>query len=209
MVEEGMEAHTPKVKQAYIAGAGVSGGLLAGAAIVFISLVGLVSSTVWPESDHRLSPMNAVLDPVRGPESREIPAAAPPAPAPAPPPAASVSPPATPASAASPKTNAGKSADQRGGARKSGSTGDTKVTTAPPATVASTPDSSNPSRSGETGSSGGTARSGHDSGSGGSVKRATGKSSVTKQGKGKRSAGARGRGSNGHGQARGLDKHRP
>src|SRR5512134_2059142 len=114
-----MEAHTPKVKQAYIAGAGVSGALLAGAAIVFISLVGLVSSTVWPESDDRVSPMNAVLDPARGPESQEVPATAPPAAAPSPPAAAPAS--TAPASAApapaAPKSNAGTTAGKRGDGR--------------------------------------------------------------------------------------------
>jgi len=59
-----MEAHASKVRRTYIAGAGVSGLLLAGAAIVFISLVGLVSFATWPEADDQLAPLSSALESV-------------------------------------------------------------------------------------------------------------------------------------------------
>ena len=41
----------PKTPESFIVGIGASGALLAGAAIVFVTLVGLVSFNVWPSSD--------------------------------------------------------------------------------------------------------------------------------------------------------------
>ena len=51
-----------RIKRSYIAGAGVSGALLAGAAIVFISLVGLVSFQLWPQSRDGADALVAELD---------------------------------------------------------------------------------------------------------------------------------------------------
>jgi hypothetical protein len=60
-----MEAHASKVRKTYIAGAGVSGALLAGAAILFISLIGLVSFWAWPQASDRVEPLNVELAPAR------------------------------------------------------------------------------------------------------------------------------------------------
>jgi hypothetical protein len=48
VVQEGKTHTGAKTTQSYIAGIGVSGALLAGAAVTLISLVGLVSFRVWP-----------------------------------------------------------------------------------------------------------------------------------------------------------------
>src|SRR3954453_22975729 len=45
------EAHVAnKTQESFIVGVGASGGLLAGAAIVFVTLIGVVSFNVWPSA---------------------------------------------------------------------------------------------------------------------------------------------------------------
>ncbi len=78
---------TPRIKQSYIAEAGVSGGLLAAAAIAFISLVGVVSLALWPHSGGGAdSATPPILTPIGSGETPAGPAPAlvPPAPTTAP-----------------------------------------------------------------------------------------------------------------------------
>lgn len=185
-----MEAHVPKAERAYIAGAGASGAVLAGAAIVFISVVGLVSSTEWPDSDHRIEPVNSSLDPALGQGALGVPAASPVA-APAPAPAVAAS--SSPAGAAS----ADRREDKRRGDRKGEGNRGSNVAIVPPAAASPVgAGTSNPGRSRDQGGTNATARRDESSGS-------SGGSSVTRRRSEKGSSGTRGSGSRRNGRGKG------
>jgi hypothetical protein len=70
-VREGDETHGDATAKSYVAGIGASGALLAGAVILFISLVGFASFEVWPGSGGgNASPATVELAPAK-PESSD------------------------------------------------------------------------------------------------------------------------------------------
>ncbi|HET8592858.1 MAG TPA: hypothetical protein VFL56_04275 [Solirubrobacterales bacterium] len=186
-----MEAHVPKAERAYIVGAGASGVVLAGAAIVFISVVGLVSSTEWPDSDHRIEPVNSSLDPALSQRPLGVPAASPVA---APARAPAVAAPASPVGEAS--------ADRREEKRRNGSKGEgnrgSNVATVPPAAASPVgAGTSNPGRSRDQGGTNATARSGDESPG------SSGGSSATRRRSDTGSSSTRGSGSRRNGRGKG------
>jgi hypothetical protein len=202
-----------RIKRSYIAGAGVSGALLAGAAIVFISLVGLVSFHLWPQSRDGADALVAELDlapsddtpggSVAEPSSTSSPPLAPQA--------TGVGPGPGPTGAKGGNQNAGKHGNPGKGAKAA--KGGTQATVVPPATTSPGPSAPQratpPARSGNGGgssaASGGATRGGSSSGHPSHPKHS--KHSTSKHSTSKHSANGHGRGGRGNGYSPGSGPH--
>jgi hypothetical protein len=127
---------TNNTPESFIVGVGASGALLASAAIVFVTLVGLVSFNVWPKGNEGSVDRNVELSNATPGNS----ASAAPAPAPVSAAAGQVASTSVPVGTGGSGGNAGGTAGQGGGAKggqpKAGAT-IPPTTTTPPSTVGS------------------------------------------------------------------------